>query len=132
MLPDIQPVKKSFRGDVEERFWANVARRFWSKVLVARDDTSCWLWGGALLDGGYGKVTIEGKTYRAHVVSFELSKGPVTPGLYVLHSCDRRICVRPDHLFEGTQKQNIQDAYDRGRITQTKSVAADTAAKIAA
>jgi len=93
------------------------AALFWAKVDKSGD---CWLWTGARDRDGYGKfqVTIHGsnrqRCTRAHRFAFELAHGrPAT--LNVLHSCDRPACVRPDHLFEGTQQDNARDALKKGR-----------------
>lgn len=48
-------------------------------------------------------------------MSYEVNVGPIPAGLYVLHRCDNRLCVRPDHLFLGTQGDNIRDMFDKGR-----------------
>jgi len=71
------------------------------------------------------------RTVRATHVAWSLANGPVPRGLYVLHKCDTPACVRPDHLRVGTQKENIQDALQKGRIArgarlpQTKLTDAD-------
>lgn len=95
--------------------------RFWAKVdkngpVVRPELGPCWLWTAALFDNGYGAFRLEVKQRRAHVVSYEWHVGPVPEGLSVLHDCDVRHCIRPDHLFAGTQKDNIQDALSKGRM----------------
>jgi len=96
-------------------------KRFWAKVNKngpqARPDlTPCWLWTGAISSSGYGSVRIDKKAYSTHVISFFIANGrfPVPP-LEVRHQCDVRLCVNPDHLLEGTRKQNAQDCVERGR-----------------
>lgn len=85
--------------------------RFWSKVDKSGE---CWLWKGNLYKDGYGQFALGFKQLRAHRVSYQLSV--IDPGeLYVLHKCDCRNCVNPEHLFLGTQKDNIRDMWLKGR-----------------
>lgn len=95
---------------------APLAERFWSKVDKSGD---CWLWTGTIHDTGYGRFPLRsGDRYIqvfAHRLSFELTNGPISDGLHVLHHCDNRPCVRPDHLFLGTNYDNIMDAFSKDR-----------------
>ncbi len=87
--------------------------RFWSKV---RKDAGCWLWMGAIADTGYG-IFNSGHHHLvgAHRFSFELHFGVLAPGECALHHCDNRACVRPDHLFRGSYKDNVDDMDKKGR-----------------
>lgn len=91
-----------------------IEEKFWSKVLKT---PSCWLWKGCLVRGGYGGLSIgkPQRPYRAHRISWVIHYGPVPDGLFVLHHCDIRNCVRPDHLFLGTKRDNTLDMMRKGR-----------------
>jgi HNH endonuclease len=91
-----------------------LAERFWRKVAFTRD---CWVWAAFCLPNGYGwfsTTKAAGPAY-AHRVGYELQVGPIPPGLQVLHTCDNPPCVRADHLFVGTQRDNVLDAMAKGR-----------------
>lgn len=75
----------------------------------------CWLWMGNRTIHGYGKIKAEGKNKSAHRVSYEVFKGPINDGLWVLHKCDVRACVNPDHLYLGTHADNTADMVKRNR-----------------
>lgn len=75
----------------------------------------CWEWTGSKFVSGYGRININGKTYRAHRLSAQLYLDNYTEELLVCHTCDNRICVRPDHLFMGTAFDNMQDMSRKGR-----------------
>lgn len=88
--------------------------RFWEKVEKTKD---CWLWKASKNNMGYGmfqKASPENKKL-AHRVSWEIAFGDLLPDQKVLHTCDNPACVRPDHLFVGTMKDNTQDMVKKGR-----------------
>jgi len=76
----------------------------------------CWLWIGRTKNrGGYGRLRHRGRLVSAHRMTWILSNGSIPVGMNVCHRCDNRLCVRPDHLFLGTQKQNLDDMRKKGR-----------------
>jgi hypothetical protein len=85
-------------------------------------NSGCWLWLGALDTDDYGRFYFAGQEFKAHRASHVLFKGPIPAienakrhGTCVLHTCDVRPCVNPDHLYAGTQADNIRDAVARDR-----------------
>lgn len=93
-----------------------LAERFEAKVSRLPCEPGCWLWTGALTTFGYGYLWSGTAHDKAHRVSYELHRGRIPDGLSVLHRCDVRMCVRPDHLFLGTQCDNVHDARRKGRL----------------
>jgi hypothetical protein len=79
------------------------------------EGNACMEWPRARKFDGYGKVRHKGKQLRAHRVAFELTCGPIAPGLQVLHECDNPACFRPNHLFLGTNAENRVDSVRKGR-----------------
>lgn len=91
--------------------------RFWAKV---KKSDGCWLWTGSLIKG-YGQFHLPRthavqQTVYAHRFAWEQTNGPIADNLSVLHRCDTPRCCRPDHLFLGTQQDNLADARTKGRL----------------
>lgn len=82
----------------------------------------CWVWTAAKTKQGYGQFGYKGIMTGAHRVSYELYKGPITEGLFVLHRCDNPSCVNPDHLYLGTNSDNTRDLKERGNVKRSKGV----------
>ena len=90
------------------------AARFWMRV-TPMPDGECWEWTGSRHQFGHGRLNTSGRTTGAHRIAWEITHGPVPPGLCVLHRCDNPPCVRPTHLFLGTIGDNNRDMHDKGR-----------------
>lgn len=86
--------------------------RFFEKY-TPEPNTGCWLWLAQA--PVYGRIQHEGRALGAHRVSWELHRGAVPRGLWVLHKCDTPTCVNPDHLFLGTPAANVHDMDAKGR-----------------
>jgi hypothetical protein len=87
--------------------------RFWAKTDRSG---ACWVWTKHCTPQGYGQFTVSRGSFRgAHSVSYALTHGIVPVGMHVCHTCDNPPCVRPDHLFLGTAKDNSDDMWSKGR-----------------
>jgi hypothetical protein len=91
--------------------------RFEKKFQMVTE-SGCWIWDAALIDKkqGYGSFYLgNGQHEKAHRASWMLYKGEIPVGFCVLHRCDVRACVNPNHLFLGTNKDNVDDRVKKGR-----------------
>lgn len=88
-------------------------------------DSGCWRWKGATTGKGYGVIVLNrkvatkhglGRNYQTHRASYEVHHGTIPEGMVVRHKCDNKLCMNPEHLEVGTQRDNIQDAIDRGHM----------------
>lgn len=85
--------------DLEYRFW---------KYTEKSTEEECWIWKGTRCND-YGVLNREGKNVYVHRLSYEIHKGTIKEGLFVLHRCNNKLCVNPKHLYEGTHKDNARD-----------------------
>lgn len=78
-------------------------------------NSGCWLWAGRVGVKGHGEMSLNGKHVLCHRASYELERGPIPTGLWVLHRCNNACCCNPDHLYLGTHKDNMRDMKESGR-----------------
>ena len=96
----------------------NIFMRF--KKYIAYKDDGCWLWTGYRNEDGYGRFRVGKKLWNAHRLSYSLFIGKIPDEIQVLHHCDNPPCVNPDHLFLGTQIDNINDMVRKNRQRSVK------------
>ena len=103
----------------------SLSDRLWSKVDKRHGD-ECWLWKGGRYttpngSPSYGCISIGSRSDKskrmvpAHKLVWEIERGPIPAGMKVLHKCDNPQCVRPSHLFLGTQADNVADMISKER-----------------
>lgn len=90
----------------------SLKERLYARITITEH---CWIWTGYKDPNGYGRINVKNKPLLAHRLSWIVHHGAIPEGMNVLHHCDNPICVRPDHLFLGSQDDNIQDAIKKGR-----------------
>lgn len=95
-----------------------IKARFWSKVLKT---DNCWIWTAAHSHHGYGQFRFQGTMKSTHRVAWVFTYGEIPEGKQVLHHCDNRLCVKPDHLFLGTNHDNVMDREAKGRSYRGKA-----------
>jgi len=90
-------------------------KAFWRKVTI-EDLFDCWQWTGSTTHKtGYGQMKWDGRLQVASMIAWQLAHGVIPEGLLVLHKCDNRLCVNPNHLFLGTSQDNMDDMKRKGR-----------------
>jgi hypothetical protein len=115
----------------------NTPEAFWSRVNRG-PATVCWEWQGSFTSSGYGNLSWGGLPVQAHRAAYYLAYGGIAlqTGFrlegkakryrrFVLHTCDNRKCCNPSHLFLGSMRANLLDAYSKGRKAQPKSLHAN-------
>lgn len=96
----------------------NINTRFWDKVIISTPK-ECWKWSGVTDGAGYGMIHLDSnnkKCIKVHRLSYELHNGILKKGMVIMHTCDNPVCVNPNHLKQGTQKDNMRDCSRKGRL----------------
>ena len=94
-------------------FSPSLVQKFFS--YVRKDANECWRWKGCKNSSGYGEFFPVGhKGFYAHRIAYSWFVKEIPEDLFILHMCDTKDCVNPDHLFTGTQTDNMQDAVKKG------------------
>lgn len=98
-----------------------IDERFWEKVDKQSGADDCWLWLGHISKNGYGQITFNNKTYKAHRFSYQISVGEIPNGLQLDHLCRTRNCVNPAHLEPVEQAENIRRGISPTSINAQKT-----------
>lgn len=109
--PNSAPIK--FHPQDVERFWRKVNKQ---GPALRPELGECWPWIAGKDRAGYGIFYVNGRSQRAHRVSYEIQFGEIPVGEFGCHHCDNPECVRPDHIFSGSAKRNSEDAQRKGRL----------------
>jgi hypothetical protein len=104
----------------------NVLERLWTKAVGDADD-ECWEYHGSTSIAGHTRIRLDDKSrMMVHRMAWEAHHAePIPEGMQVNHHCDNPICFNPAHLYLGTQKQNMEDRFRRGRANLKRKVSLD-------
>lgn len=114
----VNPKHLLLTKDRGTRIMTDVRSRLMSRIVVD-DKTQCWEYQKFKNDTGYGRMGWGPRSLGVeyvHRISYEVHFGEIPEDKSVLHKCDNPACVNPDHLFLGSQYDNVQDAIDKGRM----------------
>ena len=92
-----------------------IIEKFYERLPTILDENKCWEWKGFIDAYGYGGLTYNKKTLKAHRVSYEIYYAEPLNDFHCLHKCDNRKCVDPLHLFKGTNLDNVRGKVNKGR-----------------
>jgi len=106
---------KNKAADLKKILDTATMKRFWSNVDKSGGEDACWKWKLSLIPGGYGQFKLEkNNNYMAHSIALIIKLGRFPKGV-TIHSCDKRDCVNPSHLREGSHQENMEDMFRKGR-----------------
>jgi len=87
---------------------------------IEKQDSGCWKWIGTKNKKGYGMMVYKGRIHASHRVSWQEFYGEIPEGMLICHKCDNPSCVNPDHLFVGSNQDNMDDMKQKGRASKSK------------
>lgn len=127
-----EAIKEVAADSPKVKFTPENLSRFWSKVykdgpIIIPELGSCWMWTSTRNKAGYGVIGISQKNYLTHRLSWEIQNGTIPKDLLVLHKCDNPSCINPEHLFLGTDADNVCDKMNKGRHRKRSGEATGTA-----
>lgn len=99
---------------MQYKYTSKDIERFWSKVDKSGGEDACWIWTGCT-GRGYGQIKWGRGMIVSHRIVWILTYGDIPNSLLVLHKCDNPPCVNPQHLFLGTQSDNMKDMFHKKR-----------------
>src|SRR4051794_21087743 len=97
-----------------------IETRFWSK-LDKRGPDDCWEWQANRYPAGYGQFWMNGRNHQASRVAYILTHGSIELGKRICHTCDNPPCCNPNHLFQGTPRENTRDMIRKGRLNRART-----------
>ena len=109
---DVFDETRCLHGEKKTYTKDELLNRMSAKTMKLED--GCWVWTGYVRNG-YGSMSVNVRPAYLHHLSWRLHFGLIPNGKYVLHRCDNRRCWRPDCLFTGTQLDNVEDMWNKGR-----------------
>lgn len=97
-----------------------LTQEFFLENSIPVPESGCWLWTRGTSSNGYGYWKVNGKSMVVHRLAYAAFRGPIPDEIQTCHKCDVRSCINPDHIFLGTQKDNIQDCVAKNRQWQVR------------
>jgi hypothetical protein len=95
----------------------------WARLeshTIPEPNSGCLLWLKCVGNNGYGNIRIAKRTWTTHRLAWHAAFGPIPDGMHVCHKCDVRSCLNPNHLFIGTNADNVADMVAKGRVQRAK------------